>query len=178
MANRVSASIELGGSLTATDYIELSEIIASEGLSIEWDGEPFEPAHRVAGARLSLYAHEVAWGRFEKLETWCVEKRLVFARWSGAYAGEWGAERVVFTGDGAPVSFAADEDDTVVINRGTVEKLASLDAIIAYFDAADVRVPPLVVEGDPNEVPSAQISNPTPPPKSAYPSRISACWIG
>jgi hypothetical protein len=52
----------------------------------------------------------------------------------------------VFTGDGAPVSFAADED-AVVINRGTVEKLASLDAIIAYFDAADVRVPPLVVEG-------------------------------
>jgi hypothetical protein len=26
-------------------------------------------------------------GRFEKLETWCVEKRLVFARWSGTYAG-------------------------------------------------------------------------------------------
>jgi hypothetical protein len=27
----------------------------------------------------------------------------------------------------------------IVINRATVEKLASLDAIIAYFDAADVQ---------------------------------------
>ncbi|PAL19382.1 hypothetical protein [Sphingopyxis sp. GW247-27LB] len=154
MADRVSASIELGGSLTAADYAELSEIIASEGLSTEWDGEPFEPDHRTVGESLSLYAHEVAWGRFEMLETWCVEKSLPFVRWSGAYAGQWGAERVVFTGAGEPVSYAADEDDYVVIGRGTVEKLGSLDAIIAYFDAADTHVPPLVVEGDPSDAPA------------------------
>jgi hypothetical protein len=60
MADRVSASIILGGTLTAADYAKLAEVIADEGLSIEWDGERFEPEHRTVGEPLSLYAHEVA----------------------------------------------------------------------------------------------------------------------
>ena len=153
MADRVSASIVVGGTITASDYAELAEIIADEGLSIEWDGERVEPTHRTVGEALSLYAHEVAWGRFETLEAWCVDKKLPFARWSGAYGGEWGAERVVFTGAGKPTSYAADEDDRVVIDRGTVEQLGSIEAITAYFDAADCAVPPLVVEGDAGDAP-------------------------
>lgn len=145
MADRVSASIVLGGTLTATDYAELSKIIVSEGLSIEWDGERFEPDHRTVGEPLSLYAHEVAWGRFEELETWCVEKKLPFSRWSGAYGGEWSAERVVFTGAREPTSYIADEEDRIMIDRTTVEKLGSVEAIVAYFDAADVAVPPLEI---------------------------------
>lgn len=148
MADRVSASIELGGLLTAADYAELSEIIASEGLSIEWDGEAFEPDHGTVGESLNLYAHEVAWGRIDKLETWCAEKRLPFTRWSGGYPGQWGAERVVFTGDGEPVAYAADEDDRVVIGSETAERLGSIEAILAYFDAADTGVPPLMFEGE------------------------------
>lgn len=151
MGDCVSASIELGGSLSAADYAELSDVIAGERLSIAWDGEPFEPHDRTVGEPLCLYAHEVAWGRFEMLETWCVEKNLPFTRWSGTYAGQWGAERVVFTGGGEPVSYATDEDDYVVIGRGSVENLGSVEAIVAYFDAADTRVPPLVVEGDPGD---------------------------
>lgn len=149
MADRVSASIVVGGMISAPDYAELSEIIANESLSIEWDGEAFEPEHRTIGEPLSLYAHEVPWGRFQTLEAWCVEKKLPFVRWSGAYAGQWGAERVVFTGEDEPISYAADEDDDVVIARGTVEKLGSLEAILAYFDAADAKLPPLVIEGEP-----------------------------
>ena len=155
MADRVSVSIELGGTITASDYLELSRIIMDEDLSVEWDGESFEPHHRRVGEPLSLYAHEVAWGRLDTLEGWCVEKKLPFTRWSGAYAGQWGAERVVFPGDGAPRSSAADEDDTVVIDRETVENLGSIEAVIAYFDAADTPVPPLVVEGDPSSPPEA-----------------------
>lgn len=146
MADRVSALIVVGGTITAPDYAELAGIIADEGLSIEWDGEQFEPDHRTIGEPLSLYAHEVPWGRFEALEEWCVEKKLPFSRWSGAYGGQWGAERVVFAGEGEPTSYAADEDDYVVIGRGTVEKLGSIEAIIDYFDAADFTVPPLVLE--------------------------------
>lgn len=148
MADRVSASIILGGTLTAADYAELAEVIADEGLSIEWDGERFEPEHRTVGEPLSLYAHEVAWGRFEGLEAWCVDKKLPFSRWSGAYGGEWGAERVVFTGQGDPIPYTADEEDRIMIDRGTVEKLGSIEAILAYFDAADVAVPPLALEGE------------------------------
>jgi hypothetical protein len=154
MADRVSASIELGGSLTAPQYSELAEIIADEGLSIEWDGESFDPAHHTIGEPLQLYAHEVPWGRFEALEEWCVENKLPFARWSGAYGGEWGAERVVFIGDGVPQSYAADEEDRVVICRATIEELGSFAAILAHFDAADVRIPPLAIEGDPNHAPA------------------------
>lgn len=149
MADRVSASIVLGGSLTATDYAELCEVIACERLSVEWDGEPFEPKHRAVGEPLRLYAHEVAWGRFETLEAWCVEKKLPFARWSGAYAGQLGAERVVFTGEGEPNSYAVDEEDCVVVDRQTVEKRGSIEAILTYFDAADAAIPPLAVEGEP-----------------------------
>ncbi len=145
MADRVSASIVVGGSLTASEYIELAGIVANEGLSIEWDGEGFAPEDRSVGEPLSLHAHEVAWGRFEDLEAWCVEKKLPFSRWSGGYPGQWGPERVVFTGEGEPASYAADEDDHVVVPRQTVEKLGSLCAVLAYFDAADIAVPPLTV---------------------------------
>ncbi|MCK9549534.1 hypothetical protein [Aquamicrobium sp.] len=148
MADRVSASIQIGGTLCAADYAELAEIIASEGLSIEWDGEIFEPEHRKPGEPLQLYAHDVAWGRFEQLEARCLEMKLPFARWSGAYPGQWGAERVVFTGEGEPTSYPADEDDYVVMARGTVERLGSIEAILASFDAADFVVPPLAIEGE------------------------------
>lgn len=145
MADRVSACITLGGTVPASTYAELADVIASEGLSTEWDGEPFEPHQRTTGEPLRLFAHEVAWGRFEELEAWCVEHRLPFARWSGAYGGQWGAERVVFTGEGEPVSYAADEDDCIMIDRDTAQRLGSMAAILAHFDAADAAVPPLVV---------------------------------
>jgi hypothetical protein len=148
MADRVSASITVGGTLTKAQYLDLAQIIADEGLSVEWDGDAFEPQHRKVGEPLSLYAHEVAWGRFETLESWCVHKGLPFVRCSGAYPGQWGAERVVFIGTGQPAFYAADEDDYIVIGRGTAEKLGSIEAIFAYFDEGDFAVPLLVVEDE------------------------------
>ncbi|MDI1297011.1 MAG: hypothetical protein PSY12_14220, partial [bacterium] len=50
---------------------------------------------------------------------------LPFARWSGAYCGQWGTERAVFTGAGKVQSYAADEDDYLLIGRCTVERLGS-----------------------------------------------------
>ena len=149
MADRVSASITLGGTITATDYAELTKLIADEDLSVEWDGATFKPEDRVVGEPLSLCAHEVAWGCFEELEAWCVEKKLPFSRWSGACTGSFGPERVVFTGDGEPATYAVDEEDCVVIGRDSVNRLGSFEAIIEYFDEAEVTIPPLVVEGDP-----------------------------
>jgi len=150
MADRVSASIVLGGTITAAAFAQLAALIEQEGLSTEWGGEPFQPADHRPGEPLSLYAHDVAWGRFEGLEEWCTANSVPFARWSGAYGGEWGAERVVFTGSGAPTSFAADEDDHVMIGRETAERLGSMQAIRAHFDAADFAVPPLIIGGSPS----------------------------
>lgn len=148
MADRVSASIVIGGSLSASAYTELVALISDEGLSTEWDGEAFAPHHRAVGRPLSLYAHEVAWGRFEALENWCVLHDVPFARWSGGYGGQWGPERVVQRSDGTLTSYAVTEDDIVVIPQEVLETLGSFEATLAPFAAADFTVPPLVVEGD------------------------------
>jgi len=95
MANRVSASIRLGGLLLPAAYEELGEIILAARLSIEWDGELFDPSHRTPGKPLDLYAHEVIGGRFEELEDRCVELKLPFVRSCDGYPGEWSPERVV-----------------------------------------------------------------------------------
>ena len=142
MADRVSASITIGGLLTAEKLLDLAATINSEGLSTDWDGEDFTLSQLRPGEALTVMAHEVAWGRFEALEQFCVDEGLPFARWSGAYAGQWGAERVVFTGTGEPISYPCDEDDHVVIAREHVSRLGSIEAVIAYFDAADLTIPP------------------------------------
>ena len=149
MADRVYASIVLGGTISITAFDELAQLIEQEGLSTEWDGEPFQPGDVSPGDPLRLFAHEVAWGRFEALESWCVASGTPFTRWSGAYAGQWGGERVVFTGSGEPTSYAADENDYVLIDRDMAERLGSMEAIRAHFDAADFVVPPLAI-GDPS----------------------------
>ena len=144
MSDRVSASITIGGTMTATTYADLAALIVNEALSTEWDGAVFALDRRIDGEPLTLYAHDVPWGRFEQLEAFCVANRLPFTRWSGGYAGLWDAERIVFTGDGEPQAFGASEDDDVRIGRHTAQALGSFTAIIANFDAADFMVPPLI----------------------------------
>lgn len=147
MADRVSASITIGGILATNQLLDFAAIINGERLSTDWDGEDFTVSQLVPGRSLILMAHEVAWGRFANLEAFCIAEHLPFVRWSGAYFGQWGAERVVFTGAGEPVSFAADEEDRILIDRCTINRLATIEAIIAHFDAADFTVPSLHVEG-------------------------------
>lgn len=51
----------------------------------------------------------------------------------------------MFTGAGHPRSYLTDEDDRVLIERGTVERLGLVPANLAYLDAADVAVPALTI---------------------------------
>src|SRR3546814_2399353 len=88
MADRVSASITIGGALAAGLLPDLLAAIANEGLSTEWDGAPFAADQLACGVPVRLMAHEVAWGRLEALEAFCVTHGLPFARWSGADAGQ------------------------------------------------------------------------------------------
>lgn len=145
MADRVSASITIGGTLSSALLPEFITLIEQEGLSTEWDGEPFTVRDLSEGAALDLMAHEVAWGRFEAFEVFCVKDALPFSRWSGAYPSQWGTERVVFSGSDEPQSFAADEDDYILIGRCTAERLGSYAALIEHFNAADFAVPPLSI---------------------------------
>ncbi len=149
MADRVSISFNIGGTLSPDAYLELGAVIAGEGLSIEWDGPAFEPSHRTPGGSLELFANEVAWGKVEALETFCQDHGLPYRFWAGGFFAEWSAERLVFRGDGAPHSFIADESDRVLIDRHEVVRRGNIEAILAYFDEAEFIVPPLVVEGAP-----------------------------
>lgn len=145
MADRVSASITIGGTLPASLLLDLARVIGDEGLSTDWDGSTFTISDLPDGKPLILMAHEVAWGRFEGLEAFCTENGLPFTRWSGSYPGQWSAERTVFTGSGEPQCYAADEDDHVLIGRCTAQRLGSFEALLTHFDAADFTVPPLVI---------------------------------
>lgn len=145
MADRVSASITFGGAIPITLVPDLVAVVAGEGLATEWDGPGFTEEDLPTDAALSLMAHEVAWGRFDNLEAFCQANALPFARWSGAYFGGWGAERVVFTGTGEAVSYIADEEDRILVDHDTVDRLGSLEAMRDHFANADFRVPSLRV---------------------------------
>src|SRR3546814_13853925 len=97
MADRVAASITIGGTVTGTDFITLCRLIAAEDLSVEEDGDPFSPADWTDGEPLQLFDHQAIGGQFEALEAWCVQRGLPFVRWCAGYPGGWEPERVVFT---------------------------------------------------------------------------------
>lgn len=149
MADRVPASILIGGDMSAALFADFLSAIAFEGLSIEWGGEPFTVDQRVVGQPLALFDESCAWGKIDHLEAFCVEHGLPFVRWSGSYPGEWSPERLVFRGRGTVDSYMIDESDRVLLDRRLLTECGSVDAALAYFDAAEFEVPPLVVERDP-----------------------------
>ncbi|GGN55587.1 hypothetical protein B2G71_19660 [Novosphingobium sp. PC22D] len=148
MVDRVSAWITLGGSINPAVWANLKTAIADEGLSTDWGGEPFDEAERIDGQALELCAEEVAYGRFTKLEELCHRHGVPFVRSCNGYDSQWGAERVVFTGTGEPVTFPIGNDGNPYVDRTKIAELGSLEAVETYLDAADFAVPPLVVTAE------------------------------
>jgi hypothetical protein len=60
-------------------------------------------------------AHEKAWGRLEELERSACRMRSPSRAGEISIPGQGGAERIVFTGSGESRSYAADEDDYILI---------------------------------------------------------------
>ncbi len=145
MADRVSASITIGGAIPIPLIADLLDVVASEGLSTEWGGPTFTASDLPTDEALSLMAQEVAGGCFDDLEEFCQANGLPFARWSGAYSGAWGAERVVYTGTGETESYIADEENRILVDQDTIDRLGSFDALRDHFAKADFAIPPLRV---------------------------------
>lgn len=137
MADRVSASIAIGGILPRSLLDELTRTIHDEGARLDWEGESFVADAIPADASLELMAHEVAWGRFSRLEEFCHEHGLSYVRWSGGCSGSFAAERIVFTGSGDPAHHAVTEDDELVFDLDTIRRLGSIAAIEAQAVEAD-----------------------------------------
>ncbi|MBJ7500893.1 MAG: hypothetical protein JHC57_14165 [Sphingopyxis sp.] len=169
MADRVPASILIGGEMSAALYAEFVSAIAFEGLPIIWGGEPFEIGQRVVGEPLALFDESCAWGKIDHLEAFCVRNALPFVRWSGSYPAEWSPERLVFRGTGTVDSYMIDESDRVVLDRRLLESFGSIEAAFAYFDGAEFEVPPLVVEGDP-PIPETDATASAPPSQAPEPA--------
>jgi len=145
MVDRVSASITIGGTVSLSLWKSLAAAIAAEALSTDWDGEPFNDSDLTEGQPLRLFAHEVANGTFKELEPICEAHGVPFVRSSYGFTGQWGPEKVVFTGTGDPVIYPCSEDGTAYVDRAKIEALGSLAAVNAYLDEADFGVPPIVI---------------------------------
>ena len=145
MADRVSASITIGGKVTADQFAELTSMIVAHGLSNEWDGADFSAEQVIAGEPLALFANETPWGMFDDLEQYCCDHHIPYIRWSGGCAGSFGPERIVYDGKSGPLNYDVDEDDHVVLHAHTIEQLGSMRAFRHYLKAAVIMLPPLVV---------------------------------
>jgi hypothetical protein len=147
MADRVSASIKLGGAVTASQFEQLAVQIAAYDLRLEWDGEPFMPAALPVGEPLHLFAHDVPWGCFEEIEQFCCDHGIAYRRWSGSCPGSFGAQRIVFDGKTGPLNFAVDEDDHLVLHAQTINGLGSMRAIRRYIGEAEIELAAFEVDG-------------------------------
>ena len=157
MADRVSATITIGGVLPRSLLDEFTRAINDEDARLDWEGEPFTANAIPASEPLELMAHEVAWGNFTRLEAFCQQNGLSYVRWSGGCSGSFGPERVVFTGSGEPMSHAVTEDDEMVFSLDIIRTLGSIAAIEAQ--AAKGHFTPgslIVVDNIPSETVEAR----------------------
>lgn len=142
MSDRATAAIRIGGSLSLAFFPRFCAAIETDGACIDWEETPFDPALLDQEASLYLVGYDVALGRFEAIESFCVDHHLLFARWAGGASGSFGPERAVF--DGTRVrSFAASDDDEILISAETVRDLGSFAAVLAHHAAAELEIPPL-----------------------------------
>lgn len=146
MADRASVAIRIGGSLSPALLPAFCAAIESDGACNDWEGTAFVPEDIDQSAPLYLANHEVAWGRFEAIEAFCVDHGLLFARWAGGAPGGFGPERVVF--DGTTVrSFATSDDDEILVSDETVRGLGSYAAVMSHLAAAELEIPPFRIDG-------------------------------
>jgi hypothetical protein len=145
MADRVSASITIGGMVTKSQFAELTAMIEPHDLRTKWDGDVFTSDQIAQGEPLALHAHETPWGMLDDLEQYCCDNGIAYTRWSGGCAGSFGPERIVYDGKNGPLNYDVDEDDSVVLHGHTIEQLGSMRAIRTYLKAAEIALPPLVI---------------------------------
>ncbi|MGQ2933673.1 hypothetical protein [Sphingopyxis sp.] len=148
MADRVAASITIGGSVTGAEFITLYRLIAAEDLTVGEDGDPFSPGDWTDGEPLKLFDHQAIGGQFEALEAWCVQHGLPFSRWCAGFPGGWEPERVVFTGTGAIETYPATENGNAIATRDNLDLHESLATLHAWFAAAHFEIPPLEILAD------------------------------
>jgi hypothetical protein len=122
-------AIQIGGELSADDVTELCGAILDAGLSLDWGGEPFEPASAedllaavdADTGQLRLFDDQACFGHFNDLEAWLKEHGLPFDRQSDAYC-EYDGETVSFRRDVGVVWHVASQDGEPLVKADEVEQ--------------------------------------------------------
>ena len=145
MADRASASIQIGGVLHIRLVPELVAAAQLDGGSLGWDEEPLDETMITSGETLEVCATGLAWGRFEHLEQFCITHELAFRLDAGSCNGAFGPERALYDGKGNARLFDVSEGGHVVVTLDKVRALGSLAAIEAWFADAETPTPSLVI---------------------------------
>lgn len=152
MADYASATIRIGGAIPRTDVLGFIAVIEQADVWTDWEEIKFTPDDLVSGMVLDLCAHNVRWGIFREIESFCRDHGLPYARWTGGCLGSWGPQRSVFDGASEARTFAATDDDEIVISLPDIRRLGSIEAIEDYFGTAEFVIPSLrIVDAAPSD---------------------------
>ena len=133
MGDRFTTEIRIGGKIPREVAKELCSVIATEEVSLEWDGavfEPNEPEDLVAAVDedrvLTLRDMQQLWGIFEDLEEFLVEHKIAFDRHHEPKY-EYDGELVMFRQDMETAEeFPADTEGRVVVRAGDLQSVIKL----------------------------------------------------
>lgn len=141
MADRASASIIIGGTLSEDLVPTFLAAIENDHGRIDWEGEAVDLSVLSDAQPLELCAYDLPGGIFDAVEPFCTFHNLPFVRNSGSCGGVFGPERVVYTGQGSPRHFEMNESDQIVLTLSDVREHKSIDAIEAWFASAEFTPP-------------------------------------
>ncbi|HET6525035.1 hypothetical protein [Sphingopyxis sp.] len=145
MADRASAMIQIGGTISGDLIPALLEAIECDGGKADWEGNAIELSHIAAGHILEVCAYELVGGQFECVEAFCRTHGIAFVRRSDACSGAFGPERAVHTGDGAPRYYEVNDFGRIVLTQRELNDLGSIAAANAWFEAGDFALPLLSI---------------------------------
>lgn len=146
MGDRASCSITIGGDLPPVHLDQLLALIETNGLTVDWGGEPFNLGAHPVATPLELFADEINGGSIDDLEAFCVAHGLLFRRVSGGCLGAFNPEIVVFfDADDGEQCFDADDNGRLVMTAGTILEATSLAELQARAAYAMREIPPFII---------------------------------
>jgi hypothetical protein len=151
MSDRFPGEITIGGSIPRRLLDKLAEMIASEGVSIDWqyaiDKAAVLAAIEAAAARgetVRFTDDEASYGQFEDLENWLTSHNIDFDRHSDARY-EYDGENAYGRGRKRPVVMSSDQSNNDLVSAAEVRKIlttrASPDRNLARI-ARLIAIPP------------------------------------
>ena len=160
MANRVSASLKVGGVLPSSALAEFIELILEQNLGPDWD-EYFDDeadlsVHLADGAEgVTFYAHEVAGGEFEDLQAFCLRQGLTYVLTYDGFGGEWAPGRRIRRpedrGEGMTCTLDADMGAACIsADEITARGFGAVADILAHLDRFNrSETPDFVIDAAP-----------------------------